>query len=76
MRNNIPQGCGSIHAGSRIIAHGGGTFKHVLHMETNLLNLPGILANILQSTKFGEDITFEQHIVYPGRQSFKHSKAE
>jgi hypothetical protein len=48
MRNIIiPWGCGSIRAGPRVIAHGGGTFKSVPRMEANLLDLPGILANIL-----------------------------
>jgi hypothetical protein len=63
----ISQGCGSLRSGSRIIACGRGTFEGIPCTQTNFLDLPGILVDILQSTKLREDITFEQHIIYLGR---------
>jgi hypothetical protein len=52
----IPQCCVSICGGSRSITHGRGTLEGVPCTKANLLDLPGILTNILQSTKLREDI--------------------
>ena len=63
----IPQCCVSICGGSRSITCSGGPLEGVSRTKANFLNLPGVLANILQSTKLKEDISFEQRVIYLGR---------